>query len=146
MEAVLPAEAVPARATQRDSLTLSRESIILTGLDDLLRSTRSLETESLGALLDARSTLLGLVDGATALSGLVRGLGPEFTQGDWLPMVDTIRRTTSRAHDDLVAFHKAARAHTSSPRLFDSVTRASAAVLMLREEATLLAARGSWAG
>jgi len=138
MEAVLPAVAVLGRAP-------TREAIIRHGLDGLVLTTGSLTSGSLGELLAARSALLALVDEATALAGLVRGLGPDFTQGEWLPLVERIHEVTSQAHGELVAFHRSARQHTSSPRLLDSITRACTAVMGLREEATLLAGRAAWA-
>jgi hypothetical protein len=138
MKAVLPAVAVLGHPS-------TREAIILQGLDGLVLTTGSLKSGSLGDLLAARSVMLAVIDEGTALAGLVRGLGPGFTQGEWRPLVERLHEATNQSHDDLVGFLRDARLITRRPRLLNGIGRACDAVMRLGDEATLLAGRAAWA-
>ncbi len=122
----------------------TREGIIQQSLEGLRGAAKSLKADSAADLHGARGTLHSLEDQATALSGLVRGLGPDFTQGDWSPLVETIHDATTMAHGKVEAFLKQTGRARTSPHLLDLVFKAAAALQTLREEATLLASRGSW--
>ncbi|GEM_PF-2938619 len=134
---VLPAQSAPEPGPDC-------ETAIRASLAALIAAATRLDATSPGTLLEARSTLLGVLEGATALGREIRGLGPDFTQGDWAPLVERVLQTTTRVHGALLAFLKQARVLSSSPRLLDTVRRAATAVMALREEAMLLAGRAAW--
>ncbi len=138
MEAVLPVENVLARSPATDT-------VVWQGLDGLLHTTGTLASSSLAELLASRAALSSVVEAARILGELTRGLGPDFTQGEWLPLVEKIHDVTSQVHGELVAFHRRARVQAPSLHLIEGVHGACAAIMALREEATLLAGRAAWA-
>ena len=138
MEAFLPVEDVLVRSPAPDTL-------VWRGLDGLVHAVGSLASTSLAELLASRAALSTVVEDARALGELTRGLGPDFTQGEWLPLVEKIHDVTSQVHGELVVFYRSARAQAPSPHLLEGVRGACAAIMALREEATLLAGRAAWA-
>lgn len=143
MEALRPFADLAVTATSSAPAS-TREDFIRLGLGELVAASGALASGGATRLADARGTLATLGDQATAIAGLVRGLGPEFTQGDWAPLVERVHDATTRGLGDVQSFLGDARQHGASPRLLDSVLRTAASLKLLREEATLLAGRGSW--
>ena len=136
MEAVRPLEVVLESAP-------ARHLVVWRGLEELLLTVGSLETVSLADALAPRAVLSSVVEETRSLVELTRGLGPEFSQGEWWPLVEKIHEVTSRVYGELLTFHRGARLRAPDSRLIEAIHLACASLMALREEATLLAGRAA---